>query len=183
VTGVIAPQPPDPPLRDEAIGLRPLGEGDVPALVEALQDPEIPRWTDVPSPYRTGDALRWVGMTAAERGELSLGIRDRGDGRLLGVVGLRVDEPHSIGELGYWVAAPERGRGVVTRALRLVSGWALEELGLGRLQILVHPENGASRRAAERAGFRAEGRLRAYRVLKGRRVDLVMHSLLPGELP
>lgn len=71
---------------------------------------------------------------------------------------------------------------MVTRAIRLVSRWTIEELGVGRVQILAAPDNAASRRAAKRAGFKAEGTLRAYRVQKDRRVDLVMYSLLPGEL-
>ncbi len=179
---MIAPPAPDPSLRDEAIVLRPYAEADVDELTAALQDPEIAAWTNVPEPYTRGHALRFVTQRPAGFGELALGIRDAGDGRLLGSVGVRLDELQRCVELGYWVAADDRGRGIATRAIRLVSHWVIEELRVGRVQILAAPDNVASRRAAERAGFTAEGTLRAYRVQKGRRVDLVMHSLLPGDL-
>jgi [ribosomal protein S5]-alanine N-acetyltransferase len=48
--------------------------------------------------------------------------------------------------------------------------------------VLVQPDNAPSLAMAERVGFRREGLLRSYRVIRGRRVDFVMLSLLPGEL-
>jgi len=179
---MIAPPAPDPPLRDEAVVLRPYTEADVDELTAALQDPEIAEWTNVPEPYTRGHALRFIVEGPGGISELTLAIRDAGDGRLLGSLGVRLDEVQRYAEMGYWVGADDRGRGVATRAIRLVSRWAIEELGVGRVQILAAPGNAASRRAAERAGFTAEGTLRAYRVQKDRRVDLVMHSLLPGDL-
>jgi RimJ/RimL family protein N-acetyltransferase len=71
---------------------------------------------------------------------------------------------------------------VATRALRLVSVWALDELGLQRISLLAEPENVPSQRVAEKAGFRREGVLRSFRELKGARRDYVMYSLLPGDL-
>ncbi|MGI8595418.1 MAG: GNAT family N-acetyltransferase [Solirubrobacteraceae bacterium] len=178
---MIAPPAPHPPLRDAAIVLRRYTEADVDELTAALQDPEIAEWTNVPAPYTRDHALRFIAEGPPGFSELALGICDAGDGRLLGSVGVRLDEVQRCAEMGYWVAADERGRGVATRAIRLVSRWAIGELGVGRVQILAAPDNAASRRAAEQAGFTAEGTLRAYRVQKDRRVDLVMHSLLPGE--
>jgi RimJ/RimL family protein N-acetyltransferase len=178
---VIAPPPPLAPLADEAIVLRGFLDGDVDDLVDALQDPEIPRWTNVPAPYRRGDALRFLGGGAEERGERTLAIRDATDERLLGAIGLRIDPRHDVGDIGYWVASEARGRGVATRAIRLVSRWGLEELGLVRMQILAEPANTGWRRAAERAGYRAEGTLRAFHKLKGRSVDLVMHAFVRGD--
>lgn len=178
---MIAPPPPRAPLADDVIVLRGLADRDVDDLVEALQDPEIPRWTNVPAPYRRGDALRFLGGGAEERGERTLAIRDASDERLLGAIGLRIDPRHDVGDVGYWVSAHARGRGVATRAIRLVSRWGFDELGLVRMQILAEPANVASRHAAERAGYRSEGTLRAFHKLKGRPVDLVMHALLPGD--
>jgi len=42
---------PDPPLSDGVITLRGFESSDVPTIVAICQDPEIPRWTLVPSPY------------------------------------------------------------------------------------------------------------------------------------
>ena len=69
---------------------------------------------------------------------------------------------HRVGELGCGVVRAARGRGIATEALRLLSDWALDTLGLGRLEVFVAPQNPAALRLAERAGFRREGVLRAY---------------------
>ena len=87
------------------------------------------------------------------------------------------------GHIGYWTAPAERGRGVTARALRLACRWSFAHLELGRLELVTDPDNVASQRVAEKAGFTREGVLRAH-VLHpdGRRRDSVMFSLLPGEL-
>ena len=88
-----------------------------------------------------------------------------------------------VGHIGYWCAPEARARGITTRALRLVSRWGLEELGLGRVELITDPDNTASQRVAEKVGFRREGILRSHLLHPdGRRRDSVMFSLLPGEL-
>jgi hypothetical protein len=57
-------------LSDGDILLRPFTEDDVPAIVAACQDPEIPRWTRVPSPYTEADARAFV---AGSEGEIAFG--------------------------------------------------------------------------------------------------------------
>ena len=88
---------------------------------------------------------------------------------------------HRVGELGCGVVPAARGRGVATEALRLLAEWAIETLGLGRLQVFVAPENVPALRLAESAGFRREGLLRAYWENDGERLDAVVLSRLPGD--
>jgi RimJ/RimL family protein N-acetyltransferase len=176
---------PDPPLSDGTVSLRPWQQGDVQAVTAACQDPEIPRWTAIPSPYTERDARDYVRRAERDRlagRELGLAVVDAADGRLLGSCGLvRMEWQDRKGEIGYWIAAEARGRAVGTRATRLVASWALEQLGLERLELLANPGNEASQRLALAAGFKREGLLRAYRRRKHEREDLVMFSLLPGE--
>jgi RimJ/RimL family protein N-acetyltransferase len=80
------------------------------------------------------------------------------------------------------VAPEARNRGVGTRAVRLLSRWAIEELALERIELFANPENEASLRLALSAGYTREGTLRLYRKRRGVREDLVMHSLLAGDL-
>ena len=164
-------------LEDEEILLRPPTADDVSALTEALQDPEIPRWTRVPSPYTEDDARSWLASTGEER----FLIVDRDTGDLLGGVGLRPDG-EGVGEIGYWVRREARGRGVAPRAVRLLSEWALRERGLARISLITEPENVASQRVAEKAGYHREGLLRSWMELKGERRDFVMFSLLREDL-
>ena len=63
-----------------------------------------------------------------------------------------------------------------------MASWALPEMRLGRLQLCADPENVASQRVAERAGFIREGLLRAYSGRRdGTRADAVVDSLLPQD--
>jgi RimJ/RimL family protein N-acetyltransferase len=86
-------------------------------------------------------------------------------------------------EVSYFLRASARGRGFATRAVRLVTRWAFDELGIQRFELRAHPENEASIRVAERAGFKREGIERASRAWPdGTRFDSALFSLLPGEL-
>ncbi|MGH2925783.1 MAG: GNAT family N-acetyltransferase [Solirubrobacterales bacterium] len=172
-------------LSDARIRLRLHAEADVPAIIAACQDPEIPRWTRVPDHYGEDEARSWLEQEAEGRGTgelLGLLVVDSDDDRLLGSIGAHLNRPEGRCELGYWVARPARGRGVATRAVRLLSGWVFESLPIDRIQIHAEPENAASRRVAERAGFTLEGVLRSYLVNKGVRRDAASYSLLRGEL-
>ncbi len=90
-------------------------------------------------------------------------------------------EERGRANLEYWLVADARRQGLVARAVRLAAGWAFAELRVGRLQIWTEPDNTASQRVAQAAGFTREGVLRAYDEIASRRVDSVMFSLLPGD--
>jgi RimJ/RimL family protein N-acetyltransferase len=164
-------------LGDDTIVLREPTADDVPAITAACQDPEIPRWTRVPSPYTEDDARTWLAPTDEDR----FAIVDRETGELLGGVGLRPDGD-GVAEIGYWIKREARGRGIAARAVRLISEWGLRERGLARISLITEPENKASQRVAEKAGYRREGLLRAWMVIKGERRDYLMYSLLPEDL-
>lgn len=173
-------------ISDDAIRLRLLAEADLPALIEAVQDPEIPRWTRIPEGYDERDAREWMDRQAQARNAgamLSLVIVDTADDRLLGAIGINeLDWEEERCELGYWTAREQRRRGVMSRALRLLSGWIFETLPIERIAICADVENTPSRRVAERAGFSFEGILRSHTVIKGARRDMASYSLLRGEL-
>ena len=168
-------------LSDGIVTLRPWTEADAPAIVECIDgDEEITRWLDqIPQPYGLEHALASIRGI----GESSLAVVDS-TGRVLGSIGVRWDEPGDVGEVGYWLRAEARGRGVTSCALLLISRWALSRDGVGRLQLRAAVENLASRRVAEKAGFRLEGVLRSahWNPRLERRVDWAVYSLLPGEL-
>jgi RimJ/RimL family protein N-acetyltransferase len=170
------------PLNDGVVLLRPWTDDDAPAIVEGIDgDPEIARWLDlVPQPYGIDDARAYI----AGIGEQAFAIADAETGRVLGSIGVRWNERHDVGEIGYWSRADARGRGVVTRALRLLARYAIEREGAARLQLRADPENVASCRVAEKAGFKREGVLRSahWNERLGRRQDHVLYSLLPADL-
>lgn len=173
---------PDPPLRDDVVELRPWRLDDVVAVAEACQDPEIPRWTMVPTPYSEDDAREFLEHVTKElEDQLNLAMIRVDDGSLIGSITIWIVKP-GVAEFGYWAAREARGQGYTPRALRLLSRWALDELKLPRLQLGTFPGNTSSERVAEKVGFKREGILRSYLDQRGERRDVLMWSLLPGEL-
>jgi RimJ/RimL family protein N-acetyltransferase len=164
-------------LVDGDVAVRPLVEADAPALADAARDPLIPYYTSVPENYTLADAEEFIG-----RGDNQFAIVDAGTDEVLGVVGFILMN-HSKGHFGYWVGKDARGRGVATRALRLLTRWAAEEHGLARLQLIVEPENVASIRVAEKAGFTREALLRSYIELRGARRDVYLYALIREDTP
>ena len=133
-------------------------------MTAACQDPEIQRWTLVPSPYRREHAEEWLAGVPerALSGESATLLAFEGDGRLTGSFSvMELDLQRGYGEIGYWVAPWARRRGVATRAVGMLHAWAVEALGLRRLEILPHAGNAPSRRVAERCGYADTGELRA----------------------
>jgi RimJ/RimL family protein N-acetyltransferase len=82
------------------------------------------------------------------------------------------------GEIGYIVAPAARGRGIAVRAVRLITEWWLQELGLERVELRIEVENEPSIRVAERAGYGHEGVLRSVHFKQGLRADIAVYSRL-----
>jgi RimJ/RimL family protein N-acetyltransferase len=152
-----------PALRDGDLVLRPKRRHDLDAITAACQDPEIPRWTFVPSPYTRADAEAFLKRSREEHAAGTAAhflAVDADSDTLLGAISvMEIDRQRGSGELGYWVTADARGRGVATRAVRMITAWARDELGLMQLEIRAHKDNMPSRRVAEKAGYRDTGRL------------------------
>jgi RimJ/RimL family protein N-acetyltransferase len=182
--------PPDPPLRDADVALRPWRLEDAAAMRAAIDgDEAIASWLEqIPQPYGEADARAYLESVAAgwaDGTSAAFAIVDARTGELLGSLGIRIEEPEQgNAEVGYWVARGARGRGVASRALRLASRWALREGGLERLQLRAEVRNEPSQRVAEKAGFHQEGIMRSARFnpRQGRRMDWVLYSLIRTDL-
>jgi RimJ/RimL family protein N-acetyltransferase len=143
-------------LTDGVIILRPPEPGDADAIYEACQDPEIQRWTGVPSPYTREHSTSWLERSAAEReaGKALAFLAVDDQGRLLGNFSvMELDQRPGYGEIGYWVAREARGKGVATRGVALLRDYAAAELGVELIELIIHEGNRLSQRVAERTGF------------------------------
>lgn len=118
---------------------------------------------------------------AWERGEdYSLAVFDPHTGDLVAGCGLnQLSHEHGFANLGYWVRRSRWGRGIAVGCIRAASRLAFEQLGLGRVEIVVAVGNESSRRAAEKSGAWYEGVLRNRLVLHGARHDAWMFSHIP----
>ena len=161
--------------------------GDLPLVQEASGDDLIPLITTVPSAYsqEAGEAfVRRQWERASSGSGYPFVIVRVEDGRPVGNVGLWLkDLSQGRASLGYWVAGSARGQGVAAEALRAVASWALDVLRIPRLQLYVEPWNVASQRTAERVGFQREGLLRSWQQVGEERRDMIMYSMLVGDLP
>ncbi|KAL3507931.1 hypothetical protein ACH5RR_033313 [Cinchona calisaya] len=83
------------------------------------------------------------------------------------------------GEIGYVLASGYWGKGIATKAVKLVASTIIVECPhLERLEALVDVENIGSQKVSEKVGFSRDGVLRKYWILKGKPRDMVMFSLL-----
>jgi RimJ/RimL family protein N-acetyltransferase len=170
--------------------LRPFAPEDVPAVYQACQDPEIQRWTSIPSPYLGEHAERFILEMApsswADGSGATFGTFERASGRLVGsiaLMGITAEDSRDgrLAEIGFWTAKEMRGRGYTTEAVILLCRWAFTDLHVDRVEWYAEVGNMASRRVAEKAGFILEGTLRSRLVHEGRRRDAWLAALLPDD--
>jgi RimJ/RimL family protein N-acetyltransferase len=160
---VIGLVPPDPGLTDGVVVLRPFEPGDVQAVRDACQDPDIQRFLPLPTHYTEAVAEAYVARTRRQWSEgttAAFAVVEAADPRhVVGAINVAVVD--AVGTSGYWVAPWARGRGVATRALRLLTDWALRPpdagLGLGVVLLEIRPDNLASQHVARAAGYRCVG--------------------------
>lgn len=101
------------------------------------------------------------------------------DGTLVGGVLFRtMDIAQGTAEAGCWLEPAAVGRGLVTRAARVLIDWAVEERGIHRVEWLAAAANGASIAVARRLGMTRDGVLREYRLHRGERLDIEVWSVL-----
>jgi ribosomal-protein-serine acetyltransferase len=103
-------------------------------------------------------------------------------GKLAGVIGYhKIDWVNRATSIGYWVGASYQGRGLITRACRVLVDYAFNELKLNRVEIRCAFENGKSRAIPVRLGFKEEGVIRQAQWLYDHFVDHVVYGMLESE--
>ena len=163
--------------------LRPFTESDADRIIEACSDPRTRHWlVSLPRPYAHSDAMSYLEHTRelAARGiGLVWCIADADDDRCLGSIGLEGLSSYAPrAEIGYWAHPLARGRGKVTEAVRLVTGYARSAGLAASIVIRCAAANTASRHVAEAAGYREIGRMpQAEPVGGGELSELVLYAV------
>lgn len=86
-------------------------------------------------------------------------------------------------EIAYHIYSQEhRGKGVMSEALPMMVRYLFETKRMNRLRLVIHPDNKASRRLAEKCGFRHEGAARGAWYNNGRFHDVEIYSILHDEV-
>ena len=169
------------------VTLRPMQPSDAEDIYRACQDPEIPKFTTVPSEYSMDLAISFAGerniASHANRTELvfvieSLKVKSESGNAFSGVISLHtIDIPNHRAEIGYWIAKDARGKGVGTTAAELITEYGLMTMGFCRISGLVDVRNDSSRKLLIKAGYEFEGILKKYVTRRdGTQIDMALFA-------
>ncbi|UNS97448.1 GNAT family N-acetyltransferase [Streptomyces tubbatahanensis] len=113
--------------------------------------------------------------------EVPEGTRGSG-GKLVGGVLFRtMNAAQGVAEAGCWLEPAAVGKGLITRACRVVVDWVIEERGFHRVEWLVSAANEPSIAVARRLGMTRDGVLRESHLYRGKRTDMEIWSVLAPE--
>lgn len=174
-------------LAGDGFVLRPWRREDLAAVHAGMQDPEVPRWTRIPEgnpPTAVRSYFDWLEPRREAEDELMFAIADPATDVFLGAISLlRIEWDAGRAEIGYWMSAGARGRGLASGAVRALARYAFTAIGMRRLELRIDPRNVASVGVAVRAGFELEGVLRSFEVHRGERIDIAVYALLTPDGP
>lgn len=171
-----------PQLLTPRLQLRGFRLEDAPAVQLLAGDFAIADTTaNVPHPYEDGMAQQWMAdrETALHDGRgLTCAITQVESGDLVGAVGLEIDWPNRVGEVGYWVGRPYWNRGYATEALGAMLQVAFETVLLNRVQARHLARNPASGKVMAKCGMEREARIRSCFRKWGKFEDAVQFAIL-----
>ena len=147
---------PAPELADDSVVLRPWADDDWPLLVDGWNDREVAAWTSPPDDRTEAAARRWIAGQDLRRARwlaLDLVIEDRRQGTLVGEIGLSSFSTERTVEIGYWMLASGRGRGLATASVRLLSDWVVTTMPSLTVIAEVDVSNTASTSVLRRSGY------------------------------
>jgi RimJ/RimL family protein N-acetyltransferase len=169
---------------DDRIQLTAFRRSDKAALVEHLNDKEIyDRTLRIPYPYTEAHAEEWLAraeiLDAREGPKTGWAIRSEA-GLLMGGIGFKdveIGKTHGA-EIGYWLAKPYWGQGIMTAVVTKACEFAFSELGLAKITAQVFALNTASTRVLEKCGFEMEGYLKKHCWKGERAIDVRAYAKL-----
>ena len=171
-------------LQFDPYALRPLREIDSEWIIPYLNDPAITQWMGLPSPFASKDfevlLKRW--RDAQQNG---LGINwviEEDESPVAMIACHHTDWKFKRTEIGYMAFPPSRGKGIVPTVTRQLAEFVFNQYGMERIEIRAVADNEPSKRAAEKAGFTFEGRLRRDFLNLGEVVDDLIYSMIRSDL-
>ena len=161
------------------------------------------------APMRVGDAAEWAAYATLPEAQryTSTAVRSAADivpmiertlsgdpaapvlfavrdpsGRFVASVGFHTVSPlNRSAEVTYTVHPAHAGRGLATLACRAAVAWGFADRGWVRVQATTLPDHAASQRVLAKCGFRLEGTLRNFRIVRGEPRDYLLFARVPGD--
>src|SRR5262249_1735077 len=157
---------------------------DKAAYIDHLKEKAIYDHTlRIPFPYTEGDAEAWLALVQKTTQEhcqaVNWAIRNEADYLIggIGFDGFTIGQSHRA-EIGYWLAKPYWGRGIMTAVVRNTCAFAFHKWGLAKITAHVFAFNPASARVLEKCGFEQEGYLKKHYLKDGQLIDAKVYGLL-----
>lgn len=166
-------------LHGQSVTLRPWARSDLRSLVAHANDRRV--WANLrdrfPHPYGEAEAEAWLAFVATHPEpalQLAIAVGDEA----IGGIGLeRFEDVHrGTAEIGYWLGTAHWARGYATDAVRAMTAYGFDTVGLDRIQATVFEWNAASERVLVKAGYRHEGRLRRHVRKDGELGDAALYA-------
>ncbi|MFG2292179.1 GNAT family N-acetyltransferase [Streptomyces sp. NPDC048603] len=165
--------------------LRPWRVEDADALVAAAREPAIRQWNRLVLTSQEEARMRIERMRERWENEQSAiwAIAGPDGGQAVGLIGWGdIDLSGGSAEIMYWILPAGRGRGAMAEAVKRVSQWAFDDLGLHRLRLCHAVANSASCRVAAKAGYSLEGTMRSALLHEDGWHDEHLHALVHGDI-
>lgn len=161
-------------LRGEGFTLRPYRKTDIPALTKYLNNKKIYKNTlHIPYPYTKKNASTWI--ATCRRKSRGLRVAIEVEKEAVGGMGVMNVEGHKA-ELGYWLAEPYWNRGIMTKAVKLITEYCFSKMGFRRIYATTYTFNKASQRVLEKAGFVKEGLMQKNVQKNGKLYDNILFA-------
>jgi RimJ/RimL family protein N-acetyltransferase len=179
-----------PTLKSDTLTMRPIRPSDAEDIFRAVQDPDIPKFTTLPSDYPIDLAIEFANTRAAtsfaNKSELVFVIEDSRlanssypySSGFAGVMSLHtIDIPNHRAEIGYWLAKEARGKKICTMAAELLTEYGLMTIGFRRIDGIVDVRNEPSKAALFNAGYEFEGIMKSYVTRRdGSQIDMALFA-------
>ena len=169
------------------VRLRPLTDGDVPALFDVFGDPEVMRyWSSPPIADIDGAhaLLADIHRHFEAKTLFQWGVARLEDDLVIGTTTIfHIDKDHRRAEIGFALGRRHWGKHYATDAVTALIRFAFAELDLHRLEADPDPQNAASIAVLTKQGFEREGLLRERYFLNGEPQDAEYYGLLRREWP
>ena len=143
----------------------------------------FPTWdgSGPPSPYMKRHAEKLIAQKILDSWETNPSFVIVLDGKVVGSIGMTVNQSYETAEIGYTLQREHWGNGIIPEALKAVLSWALRDLGLAKVSAQADIRNERSWKVMDKVGMTREGISRNDHVIHNVRTGMVWYSILREE--
>lgn len=170
------------------IKLRDLMLSDAERYFEIMSNPEVVKYfsdEDTPNSIEASiEEVKFWGGLFYRKQSVFWAIAHTDNDQMIGTIGYNSWNIHNRrAEISYDLSQEYWRQGLMTKALSNALVFGFKEMGLMRIEARTMMENSPSQAILTKVGFKFEGVLRNYRVIRGESVDVMLYTLTPDDVP